>query len=105
MAARVKRNDTVEVIAGKDRGRRGSVRQVMAKQDRVIVTGINMVKKHRRSQNPTMPSEILDLEAPLHLSNVMLVCPSCDSATRVGFDTLDSGGKTRVCKRCGVAID
>ena len=105
MAARVKRNDTVEVIAGKDRGRRGSVRQVLAKNDRVIVTGINMVKKHRRSQNPTMPSEILDLEAPLHVSNVMVVCPSCDLTTRVGFSALEGGGKTRVCKRCGVAID
>ncbi len=105
MAARVKRNDTVEVISGKDRGRRGSVRQVLPKKDRVIVTGLNMIKKHRRSQNPTTPSDIIDLEAPLHLSNVMLVCPSCDGTTRVGFRALDSGGKTRVCKRCGVAID
>ena len=105
MAARVKRNDTVEVIAGKDRGRRGSVRQVLRKQDRVIVTGLNMVKKHRRSQNPTTPSDIIDLEAPLHVSNVQLVCPSCDKAVRVGFRLLDEGRKTRVCKRCGDAID
>lgn len=105
MAARVKRNDTVQVITGKDRGRRGSVRQVLPKNGRVIVTGINMVKKHRRSQNPTTPSDIIDLEAPLHLSNVMLVCPSCDATTRVGFQALDGGGKTRVCKRCGDAID
>ena len=105
MAARVKRNDTVEVITGKDRGRRGSVRQVLPKRDRVIVTGLNMVKKHRRSQNPTTPSDIIDLEAPLHLSNVMLVCPSCDETTRVAFRALDDGGKTRVCKRCGDAID
>ena len=105
MAARVKRNDTVEVIAGKDRGRRGSVRQLLPKNDRVIVTGLNMVKKHRRSQNPTTPSDIIDIEAGLHISNVMLVCPSCDAATRVGFRALDGGGKTRVCKRCGDAID
>ena len=105
MAARVKRDDTVEVIAGKDRGRRGAVRQVFPKKERVIVTGINMVKKHRRSQNPATPSDIIDLEAPLHLSNVMLVCPSCDLATRVGFSTLEGGRKTRVCKRCGDAID
>ena len=105
MAARVKRNDTVQVITGKDRGRRGSVRQVLPKNGRVIVTGINMVKKHRRSQNPTTPSDIIDLEAPLHLSNVMLVCPSCDATTRVGFQALDGGAKTRVCKRCGDAID
>lgn len=105
MAARVKRNDTVEVIAGKDRGRRGSVRQVLRKQDRVIVTGLNMVKKHLRSQNPTTPSGIIDLEAPLHVSNVQLVCPSCDRAVRVGFRVLDEGRKTRVCKRCGDAID
>ena len=105
MAARVKRDDTVEVITGKDRGRRGAVRQVLRKNDRVIVTGLNMVKKHRRSQNPATPSDIIDIEAALHLSNVMLVCPSCDAATRVGFSVLDSGGKTRVCKRCGDAID
>ena len=105
MAARVKRDDTVEVIAGKDRGRRGPVRQVLTKKNRVIVTGVNMVKKHRRSQDPATPSDIIDLEAPLHISNVMLVCPSCDEPSRVGFGTLEDGRKTRICKRCGDAID
>lgn len=105
MAARVRRNDTVEVISGKDRGRRGEVRRVLRRANRVVVSGLNIVKKHRRSQNPAMPSGIIDLEAPLHASNVMLVCPSCDAAARVGFRLLAEGRKTRYCKRCGEAID
>lgn len=105
MAAKVRRHDTVEVMRGKDRGRRGDVRVVLRKQERVIVTGANMVKKHRRSQNPAMPSDIIDVEAPLHVSNVRLVCPSCDAAVRVGFRILDEGRKVRFCKSCGEAID
>lgn len=105
MAAKVRRNDTVEVISGKDRGRRGEVRRVLRRANRVVVSGLNIVKKHRRSQNPAMPSDIIDLEAPLHASNVMLVCRSCDAAARVGFRLLTEGRKTRYCKRCGEAID
>jgi large subunit ribosomal protein L24 len=105
MAAKVRRHDTVEVTRGKDRGRRGEVRLVLRKADRVIVTGANMVKKHRRSQNPTTPSDIIEMEAPLHVSNVRLVCPSCDAAVRVGFRILDEGRKVRFCKSCGEAVD
>ena len=106
MAAKVRRNDTVQVMTGKDRGRRGEVRRVLPKAQRVIVTGANMVKKHRRSQSPTAPSDIIELEAPLHWSNVRVVCPSCDSAVRVGFRVLDGDrGKVRICKACNEAID
>ena len=105
MASKVRRHDTVEVTRGKDRGRRGEVRIVHTKSNRVIVTGANMVKKHRRSQNPTTPSGIIDIEAPLHVSNVRLVCPSCDAAVRVGFRILDEGRKVRFCKSCGEAVD
>ena len=105
MASKVRRHDTVEVMRGKDRGRRGEVRIVRTKSSRVIVTGANMVKKHRRSQDPTTPSGIIDIEAPLHVSNVRLVCPSCDAAVRVGFRILDEGRKVRFCKSCGEAVD
>lgn len=105
MAARIRRRDTVQVKAGRDRGRRGEVRQVLPRVQRVVVTGANMVRKHRRSRNPAQPSEILEVEAPIHVSNVAVVCGSCDRATRVGFRILDAGRKVRYCKSCGEAID
>ena len=105
MAARVRRNDTVEVMNGKDRGRRGEVRRVITSTDRAVVTGVNMVKKHRRARTMNEPSEILEMEAPIHVSNLRLVCPSCSGAVRVGFRFLEDGGKVRFCKRCDEAID
>ncbi len=106
---RIKRGDEVEVIRGKDRGRRGKVRQVLPKENRIIVTGINMVKKHQR-ERPTGGRErarggIIELEAPIHVSKVMLVCPICKQKTRVGYELLESGEKMRVCKKCGATID
>ena len=105
MAARVRRDDTVEVMTGKDRGRRGDVRRVIVGADRIIVTGVNMVKRHRRARSMEEPSQILDMEAPLHVSNVRLVCGSCDAAVRVGFRLLEDGRKVRYCKSCDEAID
>ena len=105
MAAKVKRNDTIEVMTGKDRGRRGDVRRVMPKAERVIVTGVNMVKRHRRARSATEASDIIEIEAPLHISNVRVVCGSCDNAVRVGFRLLADGGKVRFCKQCDEAID
>ena len=105
MSSRIRRRDMVQVKTGKDRGRRGEVRQVLRGSQRVIVTGANMVKKHRRSRSPTAPSEILEVEAPLHISNVALVCGGCDLAVRVGFRQLGDGRKVRYCKTCDEAID
>ena len=105
MASKVRRHDTVQVMRGKDRGRRGEVRLVFTKSDRVIVTGANMVKKHRRSQSPGAPSGIIEVEAPIHVSNLAVVCVGCDAATRVGFRFLDDGRKVRYCKACDEAID
>jgi large subunit ribosomal protein L24 len=105
MAAKVRRNDTVEVISGKDKGQRGEVRQVFTKTSRVLVTGVNMVKKHRRARSMTEPSEVLDIEAPLHVSNVKVVCPACEGATRVGFRVVADGRKVRFCKTCDEPID
>lgn len=105
MAAKIKRNDQVQVLTGKDRGRRGEVRQVVAEQDRAIVTGVNMMKKHQRSGGPERPGGIIDMEAPIQMSNLAVVCRSCDAATRVGFRVLEDGRKVRFCKKCNEAID
>ena len=72
---------------------------------RAVVTGINMIKKHQRSTGPQQPGGIIDREAPIDLSNLALVCRSCDKAVRVGFKILEDGRKVRVCKQCSEAID
>lgn len=105
MAAKLRRNDTVEVMAGKDRGRRGDVRSVIVKSGRVIVTGVNMMKKHQRARSMEQPSQILHTEAPIHASNLRVVCRSCDRPVRVGFRFLEDGRKVRFCKHCNEAID
>jgi large subunit ribosomal protein L24 len=105
MAAKVRRNDTVQVMTGKDRGRRGEVRQVITDTQRVLVTGANMVHKHRRARTQLEPSQILTVEAPVHVSNVRVVCSACDQAVRVGFRLLEDGRKVRFCKQCDEAID
>ena len=105
MAAKVRRDDTVEVMTGKDRGKRGQVRIVLPGTQRVVVAGLNIAKKHRRQRTMQEASAIVEIEAPLHVSNVQVVCRSCSQAVRVGFKVLDDGRKVRVCKHCGEAID
>ncbi len=105
---RIKTGDQVEVIAGKDLGERGSVITVYKKENRVVVEGVNVLKKHQKAQQAgrqQVQAQILEFEGPIHLSNVMLVCPSCDEATRVGFRFKDDGFKTRYCKKCDADTD
>lgn len=105
---RIKKGDEVEVIAGKDIGERGEVIRVLTKKERVVVNGINIARRHEKARqvgNQQIPAQIVDFEAPLHISNVMLVCPNCDSPTRVGYRIKDDGYKTRVCKVCNEEID
>lgn len=106
---RIKKGDTVEIIAGKDKGFRGEVVVVMPKENRVIVNGVNIMKRHERARQlpngQQIPAQITEFEAPLNLSNVMLVCPKCDEKSRVGFNVTDGGYKTRVCKNCNENID
>ena len=104
----VKRNDTVLVLTGKDRGKTGVVRSVLTKKNRLVVEGINMIRKHQRPSQTagTMnPGGIVVREAPLHLSNVMIICKECQKATRTGVRVRQDGAKVRVCKRCGADID
>jgi large subunit ribosomal protein L24 len=104
----IRRNDTVMVIAGKDRGKTGIVRTVLPKKGRVIVDGVNMIKKHQRpsqSQGTMVPGGIVTREGPLHASNVMLVCSDCGKTVRTGARIRPDGVKVRVCKKCGADID
>ncbi|MGB9681942.1 MAG: 50S ribosomal protein L24 [bacterium] len=99
-----KKGDTIVVIAGKDREKRGKVLEVYPKDQTVIVEGLNRVKKHMKP-SPSFPTGgIVIREAPLHWSKVMLVCPHCNKATRIGIKVL-SERKVRICKKCGEIID
>ena len=97
----VRKGDLVAVIAGNYRGMRGKVLKVLPKKGRVIVEGINIVKRHTRPSQSNPQGGIIEKEAPIHLSNVLPVCPKCDRPTRVGRAWLEDGRKVRVCKRCG----
>jgi large subunit ribosomal protein L24 len=103
----VRRGDTVVVLAGKDRGKRGTVDRV-EKTKRglgVVIPGINMAKRHQRPRSRTQTAGILDIPVPIHISNVQVVCPRCNKPTRIGHATLESGGRIRVCKQCGEQIE
>jgi large subunit ribosomal protein L24 len=102
---KIKRNDNVMVMTGKDRGRTGPVRSVLPQEDRVIVTGVNMVKRHMRQRSLQQPGGIIEKEAPIAISNIRIVCPACGKATRIGFRIREDGGKGRYCKSCQADID
>ena len=104
MGFRIKTGDTVKVIAGRDRGRVGKVKKVYPEKKRVLVEEINVVKRHLRARGPNEPAGIVEMAAPIHISNVMLVCPNCGEPTRVGYMRLEDGTKVRVCKKCGEVI-
>ena len=102
---KVRRDDTVEVLAGKDKGKRGKVREVRPDERRVVVADVNIVKKHMKpGRSRARQAGIIDIEAPLAISNVAVVCTKCDRPTRVGARVLDDGSKVRVCKKCGEVI-
>lgn len=101
----VRKGDTVVVITGKDKGKKGKVLRVIPSQRRVVVEGVNIVKRHTRPNPKLQQGGILEKEAPLDSSNVMLVCTKCDRPTRVGRRLLPDGSKVRVCKKCGEVID
>ena len=100
----VRRDDTVKVIAGKDKGKEGKVLRALPKKGRVVVEKVNVVKKAMRPTRENPRGGIMEIEAPLHVSNVMLVCPKCGQPTRVGLKRDDDGKRVRVCKKCGKDI-
>ncbi len=102
---KIKKNDNVMVIAGKDRGKKGKVRFAYPKKERVLIEGINFIKKHSRARQQVRQAGIIDLEAPVHISKVMLLCEKCNHPTRIGYRFLEDGRKVRFCRSCGEVID
>ena len=98
-------NDKVEVIAGKDKGRVGKMLRIEKDTNRVVVERINLIKKHQKAADATQSGQIIEREAGLHISNVMLVCPECAETVKTGKIILDDGIKTRVCKNCKATIE
>ena len=102
---RIRKDDTVVIITGKDRGKKGKVRRAFPDEDRVIVEGLNMIKRHSRARRATRQAGIIELEAPINVSNVMLICNKCGKPTPIGFRFLDDGKKVRICNSCREVID
>jgi len=103
---KIKKGDTVEVISGDDRGVRGAVRLALPKEGRVVVAGVNIIKKHqRRTGDVRTQFGIIEREAPIRASNVALVCPHCDKPTRISYRVAPDGSKTRICRKCEESID
>ena len=106
----VKTGDTVVVISGKDKGKEGKIQKAFPASGKVVVEGVAMVKKHQKPRGQGMPGGIIEKEAPIDASNVMIVCPKCGKATKVGHKVNDGEGKAsrrkvRVCKECGATIE
>ena len=102
---RIRKGDTVEVVAGRDRGQRGTIERVVPSSGNVVVEGINVRKRHTRPRAVGQPAGIIEFKAPLDASNLMLVCPHCADRTRVGYRIASDGHKTRHCKKCNESVD
>ncbi len=102
---KIRKNDTILVITGKDKGKKGKVRLAYPKDKKVLVDGINFIKKHSRTKGQARQAGIIDLEAPINVSNVMLFCDKCNHPVRTGSSFLDDGRKVRVCRACSEVID
>ena len=102
----IRRNDKVVVITGKDRGKRGRVLKVVAAKNRLLVEGVNVIKRHTKA-NPQkqIKGGVVEREAPLHASNVQYVCPECGKPTRLGRTVLSDGRKVRICRKCEGVVD
>ncbi len=101
----IKKNDLVMVTNGKEKGKSGRVLKVNPEKERVIIEKINFIKKHTRPQGQQKRGGILEKEAPLHISNVMLLCEKCNKSVRIGYRILEGGKKARFCRKCGEIFD
>ena len=102
---KIRKNDTVLVIAGKDRGKKGKVRFAHPKKQHLLVEGINFIKKHSRATKGVRQAGIIEQEMPIDISNVMLICNQCNRPVRIGFRFLEDGRKVRICRSCQEVID
>lgn len=101
---KIKKDDVVMVIAGRDKGKKGKVHRVFPTEQRLLVSGVNIVKRHTKPRGIARQAGIIEQEAPLHISNVALLCSKCNRPTRVGYRIVEDGTKSRVCRRCGELI-
>ena len=101
----IRKNDNVLVIAGKDKGKKGKVRFAYPKKNQVMVEGINLIKMHSRARAQVRQAGIIEREAPISVSNVMILCTRCNKPVRIGHRRLEDGRKVRFCRSCGEAID
>ena len=105
MALKLRKNDNVMIIAGKERGTTGKILKVLSEKDRAIIERLNLVKRHTKPRGPQQPGGILEKEASIHISNLMLMCDRCNAPIRFGHKVLGDGKKVRMCRRCGETID
>ncbi len=105
MALKLRKNDNVMIIAGKERGTTGKILKVLSEKDRAIIERLNLVKRHTKPRGPQQPGGILEKEASIHVSNLMLMCDRCNAPIRFGHKVLGDGKKVRICRRCGDTID
>lgn len=105
MGLSIRKNDTVVVITGDEKGKRGRVLSVYPKKERILVERLNIMKKHMKPSRKYTKGGIIEKEAPIHRSNVMLICPKCDKPTKIGQKILESDTKVRICKKCGEVLD
>ena len=100
----VRKEDTVMVVAGKERGKTGKVIKVVPKKSRVFIERVNLVKRHSKPRTAQQPGGIVEKEASIHVSNVMIMCDPCNAPVRIGYRVLEDGEKMRICRRCGVGL-
>ena len=100
---KLKKNDLVKVVLGKDKGKTGKIEKVFSKENKVLVIGVNQYKRHLKAKSQRQPSEIVTITKPLPVSNVIMVCPNCKKNARVGYKKLEKS-KVRICRRCGKEI-
>jgi large subunit ribosomal protein L24 len=105
MRARIRKNDTVMVITGRERGKTGKVLRVLPEKDRALVERLNLVKRHTKARGPQSAQGIIEKEAGIHLSNLMILCDRCNAPVRMGKRVLDDARSVRVCRRCGEQLD
>ena len=101
----IRKNDSVMVISGKERGKTGKVLRVLAEKDALIIERVNMVKRHTKPRGTQHPGGIVEKEAAIHASNIMIMCDKCNAPVRIGRKKLGDGEKIRICRRCGEALD
>jgi large subunit ribosomal protein L24 len=104
VSSRIRKNDLVMVITGRDRGKTGKVMRVVPETGRVVLERLNIVKRHSRPRGAASPGGIVEKEAPIAISNVMLFCDRCNAPVRIGIKAAADGARTRICRRCGESV-